>query len=176
MKTLIVLLAVALFPAGAGASPRQVFTDTQIVERAQLIVVAHIKPDSLKRIDHPARNDKGKSHETRGMLVVTEILKGQAADNEIPIIIHYGLDPTAASQVAGMGFHGAKPDEVIALWDNGGEGARIANDIRKDYIWLLRIQQHWLHDEGKDALGIYDPEDIQPITKKQQLQALVPKA
>ena len=176
MKILSAALNVAaLFPANASAWPRQSFTDAQIAARAQVIVVAHIKPDSLKRVDHAARNDEGRSWETRGVLVITETLKGQAVDKEIPIIIHYGLDANAASQVPGMGFRGAKPDEVIVLYDNADDSVRVADDIRKDLIWLLRIQQHWLREEGKDALGVYDPEDVQPLTKKQQIQALVPK-
>jgi hypothetical protein len=172
----IFLLVVSLVSQDANAWLRRSFTDAEIVLRAQLIVIGHIKPGSIVKVDHKVPPGTGMSWEHHAVLIVTETLKGHAAGKEIPVIIHYGLDPITD------GFAGLHPDRakgVIEIYDTGNSAHSAtpvsgSGDIRKDQIWLLRSEHSRFH-ESEDALGIYDPEDIQPLTRKKELQTLISK-
>ena len=185
MRTyLLAFLAIILIAATAGAWERPNYTDAEIVSRAQLIVVGRIKPDTLTLVEHKTRPGSGLSWEHHGVLIITEVLKGRMVEKEIPVIIHYGLDPVVGGEVETehLTIHQRSlqpdyPKDVIEIFDTGSTVnlSPIADDIRKDHIWLLRVE-HTRFNDGEDALGIYDPEDIQPLTKRPQLQALIPKA
>jgi hypothetical protein len=60
------------------------------------------------------------------------------------------------------------PKDTIVIFDTGNSvhnGAPITGDIRMNHIWLLR--HVW--PEGSNMIGIVDPEDIQPMSKKAEL-------
>ena len=162
-------LVVLLISCRAMAWSEMVYTDAQIVDRADLIVVGHLKRDSLK---HQPRSD---SH---AVLVVTRVIKGVKQATEIPISIsllpapntYKSADDFANNDLSPRTYDWTKP---IVLFDNnpdGGSEYPLIDDIRKDQIWLIR--------RGKgvnsgDALGIFEPQDVQPLSKEQQLKKYV---
>ena len=88
------------------------YEDATIVDRAELIVVGHLKENSIQYVPHPntpadnemfaelarsSGNTNATPHamswEYHAILVISEIIKGQSSTNNIPLIIHYGLEP-----------------------------------------------------------------------------------
>ena len=63
------------------------------------------------------------------------------------------------------------PKGAVEIVDSGNSqmgGWATPGDMRTNYIWLLhRVQKPANHDT--DWIGVYDPEDIQPISKKSEL-------
>ena len=108
-------------------------------------------------------------------------MKGSSKDKEIPIIIHYGLDPIIGGYEERNGFminiRGDRkdyPKDSIEIIDTGGHGGRIPliKDAREDNIWLLRrLSGIYGRDPGTGNLGIVDPQDLQPIELKQYFLA-----
>jgi hypothetical protein len=185
MKIPHALLAIAisaLLLDHAAAWPTMKYTDAQIVERAELIVVAHIKDGSLARVIHIA--DGARSYEHRATLVITGVIKGGIQTREMPIIIHYGLLPVPARfdnmldrfvEMSRIPPYDAQ--EAIKIYeDNPSEGFfRPSDDVRKDQIWLLRVHRTaGMRDDADvattDLPGVWDPEDIQKSGKEQDLR------
>ncbi len=181
------LLAISLAVLFAGnplmAWPRMLFTDAQIVPRADLIAIGHIKAGSIK-----ITMRRG-SYESRAVLVVTSLLKGSAASQEIPILIHYGLVavPEVDKDKIDTQFDHDMPfiydfsKPILFYEDNPSEGfSKISNDIRQDHTWLLRQYRtkgektDQLDTYSTDILGVWDPEDVQPLTKTSELQKYLP--
>ena len=165
------LIITALLLAGAAASQawlRRSFTDAEIVSRAELMVVGHIKDGSLVRIPH----GNGSSWEHHVELVIDEVLKGQCASNSMIVSIHYGLDPMVGEAGARTN---ARPD-AVEVWDTGNSGRSgtpVSGDLRTNQIWLLRQEKN-AANEDTDWIGIYDPEDIQPVSRKAELMKYLP--
>ena len=157
------------------------FSDEVVVSRAELIVVGRIKADSIVFIPHKIK-DGGKSWEYHADLLIDEILKGQMSASSIAVCIHYGLDPLigghAEHQDISFDYRfGRKnyPKDVIEIFDTGNSSesfAPISGDIRKKHIWLLH---HALSTSYTDSvlIGIEDPEDIQPLSRKTELSRYV---
>jgi hypothetical protein len=182
MRNLPILTAaiLALLCNQAGAWPVYLYTDAEVVKQAELIAVGHLKEGSLSRIPHPG------SYEHRAVLIISRVIKGKANGQELPIIIHYGLLPVPARYEAQLDTnHFAEldhippfsPDETIRIYeDNPSEGfSRPSGDIRKDQIWLLRLHEKaGMRDDPQiattNAPGVWEPEDIQPLSKEQELE------
>ena len=166
---LFVLLA-AVFPRSANAWPTKLYSDAEVVARAELIVIARVKEESIKKVIH---KDKG-SYEHHAILVVTRVIKGVSHDAELPITIHYGLLPVSARYVKDMNTKATAPEEpgeaTLIFEDNPSEGYfRPTDDVHKEQIWLLHRKSQ------TNALGVLNPEDIQPITKTDRLKRLFQK-
>jgi hypothetical protein len=169
---LFVLLA-AVFPRSAHAWPTKLYSDAEVVARAELIVIARVKEGSIKKVVH---KDVG-SYEHHAILLVTRVIKGVFNETELPITIHYELLPVSARYVKDMNTKPTSPEEpgeaTRIFEDNPSMGYfRPTDDVHKDQIWLL-------HREGYDSqtktLGVLNPEDIQPITKESRLKRLLQK-
>jgi hypothetical protein len=172
-RTLVWASLVLFISCRAMAWSEMVYTDAQIVDRAELIVVGHLKRDSLK---HEPRSD---SH---AVLVITRVVKGVTQAREIPISIsllpapntYKNADDFANSDLSPRVYDWTKP---IVLFDNnpdGGSEYPLIDDIRKDQVWLIR--------KGKGAdrslksgedLGVFEPQDVQPLSKELQLKKYV---
>jgi hypothetical protein len=160
---------------------RQRFSDAEIVRRAEFIVIARVAPDSIHFVDHPATSLQGRWWEHRAILKITRVIKGDVLEHDLPVIIHYGLDPiTGGFMNDSRGFLNArffKPnysENVVELFDTGNSVRSfepISGDIRADQIWLLRhLRPSIERRDSTDAPGIWDPEDIQPIRRETDLR------
>lgn len=158
----IIVLAIAtLFCITAPAWYRKSYSDQEIVIRSELIVVGRIDPKTLTRIEH-----KDGGHEYHVELLLSDLLKGMVDKPSMTISIHYGIDPKVGPV---PGSTNCAPD-VVRLFDTMNSLKNIfpiSGDIRTNHIWLLH-QEH-LPGIDTDWLGIYDPEDIQPVSRKDEL-------
>ena len=163
--------------------PRGPISDQTVAERAELIVVGRIMPASITRIEHPAKPGDGTSHEHHAMLEIVETLKGSAKTTTVKIIIHYGLDPVTGRYVNTKSHYfddrRGMPDaakDAIEIYDTGGMDRRISGDIREPHIWLLSTKNPgYTSPDSTEFPGIWDPEDIQAVTKKEALKKWITK-
>jgi hypothetical protein len=57
---------------------------------------------------------------------------------------------------------------------NGGSEDPLIADIRKDQIWLIRKGKGDDRSvSSTDTLGVFEPQDVQPLSKEQQLKKYV---
>ena len=160
MAFLAALLALLFCAQISHAWLRPIFEDATVVERSELIVVAHLKEGSIQYVPHNRRPDEGRSWEHHATLVITKVLKGKCDNAEIPVVIHYGLTP-----VVGDGKN--VPKGVIEILDTGNSAAglpSLVKDAKEDNLWFLRKRGGLLGREpGTGNFGIVDPEDLQPL-------------
>lgn len=184
MKQSSLSLAVLLaFTLGADAWIRMHYEDATIVDRSELIVVGHLKEKSIEYVPRDSTQGKGSSWEHHASLVVTGIIKGKAAEKEIPIIIHYGLEPVVGGYVKHDGFmmdrRGTKkqfPPNLVQIYDIALDGALIVEDASKDNIWFLgHLNSVYGREPGGKLLGIVDPEDVQPLPLKEYFETYLQK-
>jgi len=182
MKSFIFISALVslLVPGLAIGWPTKLYSDAEVVARAELIVLAHVKKGSITKLIR----QNGSSYEHRATLVVTNVIMGKVIEGELPIMIHYGLLPISASHEKNMTNGNVtvrsppeEKGEKTRIWeDNPSMGFfRPSGDVYINQLWLLR---HFSHPPTKDdpdvattnLFGIWDPEDIQPATKEQVLK------
>ena len=164
---------------------RRAYSDAEIVSRAELIVVGKVKPGSIVLVPHETK-DQGASREHHAELLIDEVLKGQTSTTSMVVSIHYGLDPVVGGYTSNrFGMLDARstrtnyPKDVIEIFDTGSSSvslAPITGDIRTNHVWLLHHVKYTspgfptfatIHDS--DMIGVVDPEDIQPIGKRDEL-------
>ena len=152
------------------------YSDDVVVDRSELMVLAHVKEGSITKITLPAK------YEHRAVLILSRVIKGTLAAKEVPIIIHYGLLPVAVSSERYMAMEQSVPEvvgEAVKIHeDNPSEGFfRSSGDVHQDQIWLLRHHRfpspkdHYDGGETTDLLGIWDPEDLQASANEQKLSS-----
>ena len=73
--------------------------DLVVVQRSELIVVGHLARGSV--VSTPR---DGGYRLYRATLVITEILKGPKQEEEIPVIIFYGLTPLVGGHIDEVGI------------------------------------------------------------------------
>jgi hypothetical protein len=174
----ISILALTSDHAAAWSTP--LYSDAEVAQRAELIVIGQVKAGSLVRLLHRG------SYEHRAILLISRVIKGEYEKRELPIVIHYGLLPVPARYEGNLNdgsFVGLdhippySPDESIRIYeDNPSEGFfRPSGDVRKDQIWCLRLHREagvrdYPDIATTDALGVWDPEDIESLNKEQQFK------
>lgn len=145
------------------------FEDAVIVNRSELIVVGHLQKESIRKVDHKKGRDEGVSWEHHATLVITHVLKGKSEKWEIPVIIHYGLDPIVRADNKDI------PENVIQIVDTGNSshsGASLVKNAGEDNLWLLRRRSGiYGREPGNGNYGITDPEDLQPLEFKDYLMS-----
>lgn len=163
MSRVLVLSAIVLLaecPNAALAWLRPILEDATVVERSELIVVAHLKPGSIKKIDHDKQPWEGASWEHHATLVITTVLKGKCDKKEIPVIAHYGLKPVERD--------GAKGG--IDIFDTGSSafgGGSLVKDAGQDNLWFLRKRSGtYGREPGTGDFGVVDPQDVRPLDLK----------
>ena len=151
---------------------RPQYEDVEVVSRSELVVVAHLKPGSIQLVDH------GNWWENHATLVITDTLKGTAGAAEIPILIHYGLDPLFEGKVATahqtINLAGRYPTGSVQIIDSGNSaccGPPLLADATRDNVWMLRRLGGDLGREPATSgpLGILDPEDVRVLADKDYL-------
>ncbi|OHE79876.1 MAG: hypothetical protein A2107_07950 [Verrucomicrobia bacterium GWF2_62_7] len=174
------MLLLALNAAYAWLRPQ--YEDAVVVERSQLIVVAHLKEGSIQYVPHNKRLNEGAIWEHHATLVITDVLKGKCDKKEIPIIIHYGLTPVVGGYVKRDNFminyrvgKDEYPKDIIEVFDTGNSCRglpSLVKDARQDNLWFLRKRSGaYGRDPGTEKYGIVDPEDLQPLKWKDYLVA-----
>ena len=156
---------------------RRSYSDAEIVSRAELIVVGKIKDGSIVLVPHQTKN-AGASWEHHVELLISEVLKGRVSTNSMTVSIHYGLDPVVGGYSSNQfryfnvrGLSTNYPKNAVEVFDTGNSAksfSPITGDIRTNHIWLLRHLQSPNHNDS-DMIGVRDPEDIQPMRKKEEL-------
>ena len=156
-KTVVIAVILLCSVASSLAWLRRHFSDEEVVSRAKYIFVGKIQDGTLAIVNHSG------SHEYHVDLLISEVLKGQISSNSMTVSIHYGLNPMS-------GRYGTVKDGALEIWDTGNSaiGPWHSGDIRTNQIWLLH-QDREPNLDNSDWIGIYDPEDIQPISKKSEL-------
>jgi hypothetical protein len=156
---------------------RAFYEDDELVARSELIVVGGIKDGSLQFMPQWHKPGEAIWWEHRAMLTVHRVLKGKTDQQEIPIVIHYGLEPKVGDQRLHDGDKAkpAPPTGAIAIYDSGNSVISLrplVPDARADNIWFLRRLGGYLGREKKlDAdLGILDPEDLQPLAMEDYIR------
>jgi hypothetical protein len=106
-------------------------------------------------------------------LLISEVLKGTSSVPSMTISINYGLDPVIGGFISNrFGSINIRrgqtnyPKDIIEIIDTGNSyqtGVPITGDIRTNHIWLLRRAKV---GENSGIIGVYDPQDIQPIGMK----------
>ncbi len=175
----IFLLFLAFYPGGAQTEIRPHYDDATVVERSELIVVAHIKVGSVEYIPDETPG-KGLSWVHHATLTITEVLKGQCDNEEIPIIIHFGLTPIVEGYARGKKYWtiyeclGKKvPKNNIQILDTGNSHKSfipLIENAEKNNLWFLRrLKSIHGKESGPYNYGIHDPEDLRPIKMKEYL-------
>ena len=156
-KTVLIAVILLCSVASSFAWLRRHYSEEEIVARAKYIIVGKIQDGTLAIVNH------GGSHEYHVALMISEVLKGQIASNSITVSIHYGLDPMA-------GRFGSSTNGALEIYDTGGSIMTDwhSGDIHTNQIWLLHQERKPTLDNS-DWIGIYDPEDIQPTSKRSAL-------
>ncbi len=178
LRTLVsalVLLTAATLANGEIWSPS---ADGEVVERADAIVVATIKPGSIKYVPHTAKKPShGRSWEHHVTIVVKRTIKGELTAGEHRVILHYGLTPCVGGKWAQDGNLVNLQDREDGVIEIVGSTLRHGfrdevDDVREDHVWLLRRG----HAGGtgvvdpKEMLGIVDPTDVQPLERLSYLE------
>jgi hypothetical protein len=156
-------LLVILCPTVALAWLRPPYEDATVVDRSELIVVAHLKEGSIVKVSHEKSPVEGASWEYHATLVVSTVLKGQCDKKEIPLVIHYGLSAVDQSEEKDS------PKKGIRIIDTGGSNRTDipVKDAGADNLWFLRKRSGTFGREpGTGNYGIVDPEDLQPLELK----------
>jgi hypothetical protein len=164
-QALILLITLLLIPCPkvVFAWERPTYEDATVVERSELIVVAHLKEGSVLKVFHAKPPNGGASWEYHATLVISTVLKGKCDKKEIPLIIHYGLSPHEES--AGKD----SPKNDIRIIDDGGSKASDipVKNAGEDNLWFLRKRSGiYGREAGTGNYGIVDPEDLQPLESK----------
>ena len=175
------------------AAPRQHYSDQEVVSRADLIVVGRMREGSLKLVLQPASRNAPLTPESPDYqapswdhhleLLISEVLKGQLSSTSVVVNLDYGLTAVAdgyfSNQFMIIEFGGnSHPKGEVLVVDTGSStrpAQPVTGDIRTNQIWLLRRERIG-SEAGQNMLGIYDPEDIQPIAKKEELLRLLKPA
>ena len=160
--------------------------DAVLVERSELIVIGHLKADSIKYVPHKREKNEGASWEHHAVLAVTEVLKGKLDEKEIPLVIHYGLAPYIGGRCPKDGgkinIHAGQkdfPKDRIEILDTGSSGFSLkplVEDAGKDNVWFLqRRSGRYGRKSENGRFGIADPEELQPISLKDYFLACLAK-
>jgi hypothetical protein len=182
-RNLTILLGLTVCIPSAHAELRRSFRDDEVVARSELIVVGHLRPGTIEYVPHQTRPGDGRSWEHHAILTITQVLKGSTDAEELPIVIHHGLNPLVRGQQTVGGHVRASipgrpyPPGSIQIMDTGNSSfslTPLVPDARDDHLWFLRTHGPSPTSApavAPDRLGIYDPEDLQPITLKEYFLA-----
>jgi len=177
MTALGLSLMVLLILNSAHAWLRFPYEDAIVVDRSELIVVAHLKEGAIQYVPHKTPG----TMEHHATLVITEVLKGECEEKEIPIIVHFGLTPVVGgymkrgkSVIDHRAGRDDYPKDIIEIFDTGGRrgGKSFVKDARQDNLWFLRKRSGpYGRKPGTGKYGIVDPEDLQPLNLKKYFLA-----
>jgi hypothetical protein len=187
------LAAVLVLSSQAYSRTRLPFEDHVVVERSDLIVAGFLRESSITYVPHQNRAGLVESWEHHASVVVTEVIKGQTHEKEIPIVIHYGLAPKVGGKFLCPGYGMSTSTkgwldtisrkygilEPVEIWDTGSSafGSKpVVADAGGVNLWFLRkLPSLWGQNGGRRNFGVTDPEDIQPFEFKNYFLAYLSK-
>ena len=163
---------------------RNHYSDPEVVSRAELILVARMQEGSLRFVRLGPNSTDGWEHQLE--ISISEVLKGAAPSNSIVVSIPGGLTPLVG------GYHSNQfgvvidyragdysSNDVVEIFDTGSSGKPakcLTGDIRTNHIWLLRYEPPLSTNSSASnssappqVIGIQDPEDIQPLSRREEL-------
>jgi len=180
---ILLLLAVLFVLPGPSAHAwmRAPYEDAVIAERSELIVVARLKPETIRCVEEKAPNTGG-PREFHATLLVSQVIKGKLEEKETPIIIHYGLTPVVGGYIKTRNMminlrRGRKdyPAHIVEILDTGNSASSdepLVKDAAKDNLWFLRKSRSRISGQPKTHLySIRDPEELQPLALKAYFEA-----
>ncbi len=173
VQVVLVLLVATNVARGEFWAPS---ADGQVVERAEVIAVARIKPGTIEYVPHKAKiQAHGLSWEHHVTIVVGRTLKGSLAMGEHRVIVHYGLTPCVGGRWEREGGLMNLPDRPRDVVEIVGGGMGVSwgkpDDMRQDHVLLLRrARAGGPQANGKEMLGIMDIQDIQPLARLDYLR------
>jgi hypothetical protein len=155
-------------------------SDAEVVARAELIVIAAVKEGSVSCALPPLAGGLPENHLE---LEVSEFLKGTNVSRTIPVCLPWGLVPLVGGYysnrwqmvnlrvwaVANTNY----PQEVIEIYDSGNSAVSMVaftGDIRTNHIWVLRHEPSYTYNCRSNLISVYDPQDIQPLSKRVDLE------
>jgi hypothetical protein len=166
------LIFTSIWATTSIAGPTVVYEDATVVNRSEIIVVGHLKDNSIRYVertnDPPGYPSWSEYH---AILVISEVMKGTSTNAEIPIILHYGLKPIIRGALAHEVGKDSPADSVgittLEGREFGGWGP-VLDDASKDNIWFLR-RGGGIYGErqGPYDLGVMDPQDMEPLRTKE---------
>lgn len=176
-----VVIGLLIFSSNILAWPVGPRSDEEILNAAQLVVVARIKPNSLKSISHQS------SFETEAVLQIARVIKGTTTIHELPIMISYGVLPVPKNKItksfgaSDAEFPFATPYsynylEPIPLFEFNPDGdiKQVCDDIRKEQVWFLSSYRSITGKEIKPGtLGVLDFRDVQPLSTENKFKAIL---
>jgi hypothetical protein len=174
-RCILRVLAIGIIAASAQAEMRWPVEDPDLVARSELIVIGGIKEGSIVYVPHKVGPEEGRSWEHHAVLVIHQVLKGKCESEEIPITIHYGLDPLIDGHMKHEGIEVGRPTTgpapgKIQIFDSGNSVMSWpdpSQDARQDNLWFLqRRSGKFGREVGHGDYGIADPEEFQPLTLK----------
>src|SRR5262245_15292902 len=161
---LAALLILSLIVSPAHAWLRVWIEDAEQIKQSELIVVGRLEEESIKYVP------VGGLRVHHAILIVTETLKGKQENAELPIIIHYGLDPVVGGRIRYESLNKDYPKGIVEIIDTGSSavgGPPICADARKDHIWFLnRRSGAYGREPGTGDYGIVEPQVVQAISLK----------
>lgn len=173
------LVAVAAAPAWAWLRPQANWAE--LFDEAELIVVGHVVGDFVHVILQKEDVRPGVApvwgHE--GRLAIDEVLKGECGEAEIPIMLHYGLDPCQClrdGKLSRGGWAHVYPGLPILDTGSSAMGPPVLVDARRPAIWFLG--HYALYDgsyEPKPApvLGVREPCHMQALKMLPLIRAIL---
>jgi hypothetical protein len=167
----------------AYAPPRVFYPDIGVVQRSELIVVGHLKDNSIRFVRFDGWS------ENYATLVISEVVKGQSTNQEIPIVIHYGLDVVFGrdhrDDEIEMFYPETRkdyPTNLVRIFVSQGSqieiGERpVVDDASKDNLWFLRRGKGVYGEipDEKSDFGVMDGQDLEPVNLKGYFQCYLAK-
>ncbi|MBL9134086.1 MAG: hypothetical protein JNG86_22930 [Verrucomicrobiaceae bacterium] len=154
--------------------------DDLVLAEAELIVVARLKEGTLRRVERVyPKGQQGNSWDHTAVLIVTEVLKGEHKEKELPLILEYGLGPIVDGVMSKK-----RPNHpaglvtckgAVELEDFGDNfGGKVKGDIREDHLWFIRKAS----DDSRPAniytrLSVEEPREVQHLEMKPYYLALM---
>lgn len=177
--SMVALALLLLFPTSGAAFIRMPTWDDVLVDKSELIVIAHLKENRFEIAKDPlsSQPDRKVFFTT---LVVTQVLKGSAAAGDLRVGLHDPTYPTVLTK--GPVFvppqAGEHPDASAAVGVAAIMGTIFAvstDDVRQDHIWFLSTVPPYplrAADVAKEP-GLWFPEGVQPVKLVPFYQAIM---
>lgn len=171
----LVLATTLLCAVPAGAALRFVPPDETVVERAEVIAVGYLRPETIEYVPH-VRKDEARSWEHHVILVVEHFVKGRREEVEIPIVLQYMAVTPQVGPTWGEDFARLSPADREALRGQPVvlvSDREVAADASQSQIWFLRTvgDKPYGRQPSTGWLGILDAADVQPLERLSYFQA-----
>jgi len=148
---------------------RGIYEDETVVRRSDLIVVAAIKDGSMRYVPHPVPPGDGRPWEYHAILRVASVIKGKCKSAEIPLTLDYGLTPVGDPELGEvLTSQPVVTKSPLMIEDTSDAAYPIIPDALQNNVWLLRMDQ-----DGR--FHIRDPEDLQPLDRREYLACYLAK-